>query len=271
MGGRRTGIGRFTTWLSDYSGAFTYHSSSCKGVVLSPLFEEVAITGSTNADLIVRANNGASEGLWLRADHQHAGRGRMGRSWGSATGNLFASTIVRIGSGDPPASSLAFVVAIAVYETVQQIAPDVSIFIKWPNDLLTNDGAKLCGMLLERAGDAVVIGVGLNLFGHPQGMERAVTNLHACGANPPHAQAVCEMLAAFMQDWLKRWRMGGLGSILKSWQGLAHPVGTALSVNLPNGDILQGLYSGLNDDGSLRLRLADDQIHAIHAADVFLI
>jgi BirA family transcriptional regulator, biotin operon repressor / biotin---[acetyl-CoA-carboxylase] ligase len=48
-------------------------------------------------------------------------------------------------------------------------------------------------------------------------------------------------------------------------------VGTALTVNLPNGEQLQGLYNGLNEDGSLRLCLADGEIHAIHAADVFLV
>jgi BirA family transcriptional regulator, biotin operon repressor / biotin---[acetyl-CoA-carboxylase] ligase len=235
------------------------------------VFEQVAVTGSTNADLIARAAAGAPEGLWLRADHQDAGRGRMGRAWASASGNLFASTIVRIGPGDPAASSLAFVVALAAYETAQQIAPEVPIMIKWPNDLLTVDGAKICGMLLERGGDAVVAGIGMNLFDHPQALERAVTNFRERGANPPHAQAVVEMLAESLKNWLQRWRIGGLGPILKSWQQYAHPLGTALSVNLPNGDTLQGLYQGLDDDGALRLRLANGEIHAIHAADIFLI
>jgi BirA family transcriptional regulator, biotin operon repressor / biotin---[acetyl-CoA-carboxylase] ligase len=195
----------------------------------------------------------------------------MGRTWDSANGNLFASTIIRIAPGDPPAASLAFVVALAAHETVQHIAPDVPIMIKWPNDLLTANGAKICGMLLERAGDAVVAGIGMNLFDHPSGMERAVSDLRSHGANPPRAQIVVEMLAVSLREWLQRWRIGGLEPILKSWQQYAHPIGTALSVNLPNSELLQGLYAGLNDDGSLRLRLADGEIHAIHAADVFLI
>ena len=235
------------------------------------LFEQVAITGSTNADLILRAAGGAPEGLWLRADRQDAGRGRLGRVWDSEDGNLFASTIVRLGINDPPASSLGFLASIAAFETARLIAPDVSIMIKWPNDLLTTDGAKFCGMLLERTGDTIIIGIGMNLFAHPQGLERPVTDLRSSGGNPPHAQAVVEILAETLQTWLQRWRMGGLAPLLKSWQHVAHPLGTALSVNLPNGDTLQGLYNGLNEDGSLRLCLADGEIHAIHAADVFLI
>jgi BirA family transcriptional regulator, biotin operon repressor / biotin---[acetyl-CoA-carboxylase] ligase len=235
------------------------------------LFEQVAITGSTNADLIARANAGAAEGLWLRADRQDAGRGRLGRVWDSDDGNVFASTIVRLGVRDPPASSLGFLASIAACETARLIAPDVPIMIKWPNDLLTVNGAKFCGILLERAGDAVIIGIGMNLFAHPQGLDRPVTDLRSSGGNPPHAQAVMEILAETLQSWLQRWRLGGLAPLLKSWQQFAHPVGTALTVNLPNGEQLQGLYIGLNDDGSLRLRLADGEIHAIHAADVFLV
>ena len=195
----------------------------------------------------------------------------MGRVWDSEDGNVFASTIVRPGAGDPPASSLGFLASIAAYETVRLIAPDVPIMLKWPNDLLTQIGAKFCGMLLERAGDAVIIGIGMNLFAHPQGLDRPITDLRSSGGSPSHAQVVVEILAETLQGWLQRWRLGGLSPLLKSWQKFAHPIGTAVTVNLPNGDVLQGLYYGLNDDGSLRLRLADGEIHAIHAADVFLI
>ena len=191
--------------------------------------------------------------------------------WDSEDGNVFASTIIRLGAGDPPASSLGFLASIAAHETARLIAPDVQIMIKWPNDLLTIKGAKFCGMLLERVDDAVIVGIGMNLFAHPAGLDRPVTDLRSSGGNPPHAQAVMEILAETLQSWLQRWRLGGLAPLLKSWQQLAHPVGTALTVNLPNGEMLQGLYAGLNDDGSLRLRLADGEIHAIHAADVFLI
>lgn len=242
-----------------------------KGAVLKPIFEEVALTGSTNADLLGRAEQGAPEGLWLRAAAQDGGRGRMGRTWESVTGNLFASTIVRLRASDPPASTLAFVAALAAYDAVQQIAPEVAVQIKWPNDLLSLNGAKLCGMLLERAGDAVVVGFGLNLVSHPQGLERSVTDLAALGAHPPHPQAVVEILANAFAIWLERWRMGGVPGVIQSWQKVAHPIGTALTANLPDGSIEEGLYAGLTDDGALQLRLADGSIRAIHAGDVFVI
>jgi BirA family transcriptional regulator, biotin operon repressor / biotin---[acetyl-CoA-carboxylase] ligase len=195
----------------------------------------------------------------------------MGRVWDSVTGNLFASTIVRLGTGDPAASSLGFVASLAAYDTVRQIAPDVPVMIKWPNDLLTAEGAKICGILLERTGDAVAVGFGINLSNHPQGLDRPVTDLRTCGANPPQPQAAVEILADYLKLWLDRWRIGGLEPILKGWQAHSHPQGKALSVILPSGESLEGLYSGLDEDGALRLRLADGEIRAIHAADIFLI
>jgi BirA family transcriptional regulator, biotin operon repressor / biotin---[acetyl-CoA-carboxylase] ligase len=191
--------------------------------------------------------------------------------WESADGNMYASTIVHVRASDPPPSSLGFVTSLAVHETVRIIAPDVPIQIKWPNDLLTQVGAKICGILLERSGDAVIVGIGLNLRNHPDGLERPVSDLATKGANPPPAQAVVEILADIFARQLIIWRAGGLPTILRAWQASAHPVGTALSVSMPNGERLDGLYAGLDEDGALKLRLASGDIRAIHAADVFLV
>jgi BirA family biotin operon repressor/biotin-[acetyl-CoA-carboxylase] ligase len=235
------------------------------------LFEQVALTGSTNADLLARAAAGAPEGLWLRADQQGGGRGRMGRDWASPAGNLYASTIARLVPGDSSPSTLAFVAALAAHDTIGLIAPDVAIQLKWPNDVLSANGQKLCGILLERAGDAIVAGFGINLVWHPVDIGRPVSDLGALGANPPAAQAVCEILADQFASRLQQWRQQPLANLLRAWEAAAHPKGTALRVNLPDGEQIDGLFAGLSDDGALRLRLADSEIRAIHAADIFLI
>jgi BirA family transcriptional regulator, biotin operon repressor / biotin---[acetyl-CoA-carboxylase] ligase len=242
-----------------------------KSAFLTSIFEEVTLTGSTNADLLARAVQGAPEGLWLRADAQDGGRGRLGRIWESPSGNLFASTIVRLRDTDPSPASLAFVTAVAVFDTVRLMAPQVPICVKWPNDILTPDGAKLCGVLLERASDAVVVGIGLNLVWHPQNLERKVTDLITRGATPPDAQTAVEIVADVFARYLAIWRQSGLEVIVRHWEARAHPRGTALSAKLPDGEHLDGLYAGLNEDGALQLRLADGAIRAIHVADVFLI
>ena len=207
----------------------------------------------------------------MRADAQDGGRGRLGRQWESPAGNLFVSTIVRLRNTDPAPPTLGFVAALAAHDMLRQIAPHVAIQIKWPNDLLSSNGAKLCGILLERTGDAIVVGIGANLVWHPANLDRKASDLRALGATPPDAQAAVEILAEMFQRWLATWRNAGLSAIIRQWEVHAHPKGCALGAKLPDGEELQGLYAGLSNEGALRLRLADGSIRAIHAADIFLV
>lgn len=237
----------------------------CAGAVLT--VRVTAETGSTNADLLVAAEAGAEEGLWLRADRQVAGRGRVGRSWADGAGNLFASTIVRLRPGDPPAPTLTLVAAVALADAVGVVAPGLAT-IKWPNDLLI-DGAKLSGILLERgARDAVVIGFGVNLASHPQLLDRATTSLADHGVAIAPA-AMLDLLCDRFAVGLARWREGDLHGIRSAWEGMAHPRGTPLRVRLPDGVEREGGFGGLGDDGALRLIGRDGAVTVVHAGDVF--
>lgn len=208
------------------------------------------------------------EGLWLRAERQTAGRGRQGRAWASPAGNLYASTIVRLRPADPPAATLALVAAVAVEEAVRLFLDDEPA-LKWPNDLLLG-GAKLAGILLERADDAVVIGVGVNLAHHPQDVDRPATSVATHGA-APEPQLFLETLAEIFARWLGRWRGEGLAPVRDRWMARAHPRGTALTARLPDGSVVEGLFERLDADGALVLRLAAGTMRVIHAGDVFLI
>lgn len=211
------------------------------------------------------AAEGAPDGSWLRADRQTGGRGRQGRDWHSPQGNLHASTLVRLQPSDPPAPTLALVAAVALHELCAALLPDRYVSIKWPNDILVG-GAKLAGILLERRGDAVVIGMGVNLAHHPEGLPRPATSLAAAAGAAPEPAAFLEMLAESFARWLLRWRSEGLEPVRAAWLAAAHPVGTALSTS--EGE---GLFDGLDEDGALRLRLADGRSRVIHAGDVFLV
>ena len=258
-----------------------------QGVVLTHTIRTVAETGSTNADMLMLAGRGAGEGLWLRAERQTGGRGRQGRPWSSPEGNLYASTLVRLRPVDPQAATLALVAAVALEEVVSAyLSPGEGRgtatsgpilgaglrrggLIKWPNDLLL-DGAKLSGILLERADDAVVIGMGVNLAYHPTDLERPATSLSAHGATPDPADFL-ETLADAFERWLGIWRVEGLAPVRARWLERAHPPGTALTARLPDGSAMDGLFQGLDSEGALILRLADGSSRVIHAADIFLI
>lgn len=217
------------------------------------------------------ARAGEAEGFWLRADRQVAGRGRQGRDWVSPSGNLFASTLVRTGEGDPPSASLALVASLALYDAVAAFLGDDmhgALMLKWPNDLLL-DGAKLSGILLERENDAVVIGMGVNLAVHPEHLDRPVTSLGAYGMAPTPDIFLRELADRFAR-WMAKWREPGLGAIREQWLVRAHPRGAALTVHDPSGRKIDGVFDGMDADGALRLRLADGSVHVMHAGDVFL-
>jgi len=215
------------------------------------------------------ARTGAAEGLWLRAESQTGGKGRSGRRWVSPPGNLYASTVVRLQPTDPPAPSLALVAAVALHETVAAYAPALPLMLKWPNDLLSGQ-AKLAGILLEREGDTVIVGIGVNLAHHPDDVDRPATSLAALGAGSPDPQTILTDLASAFQHWLGRWRSEGLAPVRMRWREKAHPVGTALSARLED-DVIEGLFDGLDDMGALRLRLAGGEVRVIPAGDVFLL
>jgi len=227
------------------------------------LTRTVAETGSTNDDLAALAREGASEALWLRAERQSGGKGRQGRAWESPLGNLHASTLVRLRPGDPPASTLALMAAVALHEAVAPLVPEARI--KWPNDLLA-DGAKLAGILLEREGDAVVVGFGVNLVARPRFVERPAASVAELAGATPDAAAFLAALAEAFARWLARWRSEGVTPVRDAWLRSAYPPGTPLVTS--DG---AGLFDGLDDSGALRLRLEDGTVRLVHAGDVFLI
>jgi BirA family biotin operon repressor/biotin-[acetyl-CoA-carboxylase] ligase len=253
--------------LSVHSGAGACFGKCRGGAVLIPLIERVQQTGSTNADLLARLAGGehVGEGHWLIADRQTAGRGRLGRNWNDGQGNFMGSTVVHLTVGDPPAATLALVAGVALAKTVAALAPQVATQLKWPNDLLVG-GAKCAGILMERAGNAVVIGIGVNLVSAPQLPDRSTATL-AAAESLVDRDHFARALGIGMIDALWTWRNEGAASVVRAWLPLAHPRGTPLHVSEQGID---GLFDGLANDGALRLRRSDGETMLVHAGDVEL-
>lgn len=205
----------------------------------------------------------AIEGDWLIALRQDAGRGRHGRAWEALDGNFFGSTVIQLRAGDPPAPALALVAGLALIEAVEVAAPDRSLGLKWPNDLMLGD-AKLAGILLERSGDRVVAGFGVNLAAAPSIAGRKTAALD--GTIRP--QAFAPLLAASLTRLITAWRGADPAAFAQAWLARAHPLGTALDVHSGPGERLAGKFDGIEPDGALRLRLAGGSVEVIRAGDV---
>lgn len=175
------------------------------------------------------------------------------------------STVVHLTVGDPSATTLALVAGVALARTVAALAPGAGAELKWPNDLLV-DGAKCAGILMERIGNSVVIGIGVNLVAAPELPDRPTATLAGMGANIDRDH-FAEVLSIAMVDALWTWRREGVGSIIRAWMPQAHRVGTPLRVSEQGVD---GIFDGLADDGALRLRRENGETMLVHAGDVEL-
>ena len=221
-------------------------------------------TGSTNSDLL--ADKNAVEGGWLVALEQLAGKGRQGRHWVSAKGNFAGSTLVRLGRNDPQAQTLSLAAGLALAEAIDVAVPAQPLMLKWPNDVMLM-GKKVAGILLERSGDRVAVGFGVNLASAPAIEDREAASLG--GKVTP--EAFGPLLAGSFARILELWRSTESSALVRAWEQRAHLPGTRLTVHVGKDEKVSGRFAGLEPDGALRLMLDDGTIEVVRAGDVDLI
>lgn len=236
------------------------------------MIETVAEIPSTNGALLARLAGGeaVAEGHWLVADRQSAGRGRAGRVWSDGFGNFMGSTVVRLRGSDPLPHTLALIAGVAAFEAVRECARSLTgLALKWPNDLLVHE-AKLAGILLERQGEAVVVGIGVNLAHAPDVAGRVTVSLAGLGFGVERDRFAVALSAAFA-DAVTRWHQGEWALLRERWLARALPTGTLFSVKDRDHGEIMGAFAGLDEDGAALLRLADGAVRAIHAGDIEMV
>ncbi len=146
-------------------------------------------------------------------------------------------------------------------------APDAPLTLKWPNDLMLGD-AKLAGILLERSGDRVVVGFGVNLAGAPTIAGRKTAALSSIVDLKPHGLA--PLLAGKFSQLLTAWRSADPPAFAQAWLARAHPIGTRLEVHSGPGERVRGTFDGIEPDGAMRLKRSEGMIEIVRAGDVSL-
>jgi BirA family transcriptional regulator, biotin operon repressor / biotin---[acetyl-CoA-carboxylase] ligase len=223
----------------------------------------VASTESTNADVADAARSGVPEGLVVVAEQQTAGRGRLDRSWLSpARAGVLMSVLLR-----PTVSAAAWPLipllsGLAVVEAMSAVA-QVEADLKWPNDLIL-DEKKLGGILAERVDDAVVVGIGLNVSTRADELSVATaTSLAIAGGATDREIIVKEVLRALARRYLA-WldTGGGSSSVIPSYRERCETIGRHIELQLPGGEVVRGVATGIDDSGRLVVR--DDATGAEH-------
>jgi BirA family transcriptional regulator, biotin operon repressor / biotin---[acetyl-CoA-carboxylase] ligase len=240
--------------------------------------EVTAVTGSTNADLMARAANGEPEGVVLVAEQQSAGRGRLGRAWVAPPRAALTFSVLLRPAAVPRARLgwLPLLAGVAVAAAVRAVA-EVDAQLKWPNDVLAGP-AKLAGILAEAAGDAVVVGIGVNVSTGPAELPPpgpgglAATSLAIEEAASTDRAALLAAILAGLERRYQAWCQV-LGDTERSglraeYTGLCATIGRRVRVELPGGRLLDGLAAGVDADGRLLVSVPPDANLPVAAGDI---
>lgn len=230
--------------------------------------------GSTNARAAERAREGAAEGLLVTADHQTGGRGRLDRTWETPAGSaLTFSLLLR---PTVPAASWPWLPLLTGYAVAKALrAGGVEAGVKWPNDVLVGD-RKVAGILVERiespAGPAAVVGIGINVDMPAEELPvpEATSLLVESGATTDRTDLLVEVLSAVREAY-DAWQVGGeLGAqrLAESYAEACVTVGQQVRVELPGGEVLEGLATGVDAQGRLQVRPEAGETRAVGAGDV---
>ena len=235
----------------------------------------VSETGSTNADLAGEARTGAAHGTVLVADHQTAGRGRLGRTWQAPPGSaLLCSILLRPAPGAVVHGAL-WAVALAAQSAVTALT-GVTPELKWPNDLMVGE-RKLAGVLAEAVVGAddpltlsgVVVGIGLNVGWREPPVEvaaRAITAEELAG-HAVDRHALLEWLLADLAPLLVVWQHDA-DELHARYRSRLATLGRMVSVDLGDrqlsGTAVDVTYGGLTlrrADGTEEVVLTGDVVH----------
>ncbi len=232
----------------------------------------VATTGSTNADLRMHVDDVAG---WphlstLVSRHQSAGRGRLDRRWTAPAGaSLAISVLLR---REVPPAQRGWVPLIAGTAMADAVAAQLSaheVAVKWPNDVLV-DGRKICGILAEAAGSAIIVGAGVNTaMTEAQLPVPTATSFAVLGAPVDEDRLLADYLRMLEQ------RLAALAEAGDAVAAGIHAVATARSatigrpvvVTLPGDRVQEGTAVSLDEEGRLIVE-TEGRVEAISAGDV---
>jgi BirA family biotin operon repressor/biotin-[acetyl-CoA-carboxylase] ligase len=234
--------------------------------------------GSTNSEAMRAASEGAPEGSVFLAEEQLSGRGRGGHTWHSARSTgIYCSVILR--PAMPPSDALIFSLAagLAVRAAVAEIAPQLQVDLKWPNDALLG-GKKFCGILTEMNAEAtrvrhLVVGIGINVnqAKFPTELRDIATSLRLeTGSEWSRA----ELSAALLKSLDREYRSlveseGARNAILRRFEENSLSV-RGQEVRIDENGGLAGITEGLDERGFLRVR-TEDRLQTVVSGTVRII
>lgn len=229
---------------------------------------------STNTLAMQRARQGDGHGYFCVAEHQTAGRGRMGRQWVSPYGrNIYLSTAWEFEGGAAQLEGLSLAMGVAIVRALQDNNID-DVQLKWPNDVLWQR-QKLAGILMEMSGDPsgkcqVVVGVGLNVAMIPQeaqSIDQPWTSVAAITPSYSRNKLLASLVEKLL-DVLSTFDESGFEPYRSEWESIDEFYDREVEIRVGK-KILIGRAVGVESSGALRLMTAEGE-RFIHGGEASL-
>lgn len=232
-------------------------------------FDEI---DSTNEEARRRAVSGDMGPSWLVTGAQTAGRGRLGRQWSSPRGNLYTTALLPFPGSLQTAALACFSAGLAVIDASRALGVEAGqLKLKWPNDVLAGS-AKLAGILIETGSQHgrlwMAAGFGVNVEVAPERADRVTSCLTALpGGEQATAQRLLAALDVAFRARLFQLLSEGFASTRADW--LAHAAYLGAKVELtPASGRVEGVMTGLAEDGALVVKLADGTETHVRAGEI---
>lgn len=231
--------------------------------------------GSTNQVAQDLGRRRYPEGTLVAAEEQTAGRGRWQRSWWSPpeTG-VWLSLVLRPQLAPYQVSQITLVAGVSCARAIEDCL-GLRPGIKWPNDIVY-DGRKLCGILVEMDATAeqvhfLVIGIGINvnqeLEDFPLDLRDTAVSLGMIAGRRVQRLPLVQRFLEVFEDDYDRFCRDGFAAARQAWLSYQATLGKAVRVQAGLEEFT-GEACGLDDDGSLLVRLGSGQVRRCIAGEV---
>lgn len=214
--------------------------------------------------------DGAAPSFLCVAEEQTAGKGRRGRQWlAGEGGDIIMSYARHFAVPLQQLGCVSLATGVAVKAALQNLGV-ADAELKWPNDVLVQ-GGKIAGVLVESVvsgakGVVLIIGIGINIT--PRRVPGVET---ACVHDHVNAPIDRNRLIAAVLNQLETM----LNQLLVTPQEFHEQIQqhfhrqAPVRVLLEDGSSLEGIMSGINSSGELRVQV-DGEVREFNSADISL-
>lgn len=244
------------------------------------IFDEIT---STNTLALEIARNPTPQGTVVLTDRQTAGRGRLQRSWFSPpAANIYGSLIFSCSHTFQSLGWIPLMAGVAIAQAIENTT-NISISLKWPNDILINErkvGGILCESFKKDSSKlCVVIGFGINVnlteSAFPTDLQHTATSLLIHSQHPLDRHQLLKSIIPSLENGWDRLITQGALTCQKEYSKRCSTLGKEISVQFPDSSALEGIAQSIGKQGQLQISPSPSEIKGksarivdVHAGDI---